>query len=59
MPEAYCGKGCRYDGYSEFVKDQHEQKASVVVLTFLFELEGISEEMCPLRHGDQDIYSPV
>ena len=59
MPEAFCGRGCRYDGCLEFVKDQYKQKASVVVLTFLFELEGISEEMGHLHHGDQDIYGPV
>lgn len=55
MPEAYCGRGCRYDGYSEFVKDQQEQKASAVVLAFLVELEGINEEMGHLQHGNQNI----
>lgn len=40
---------------SEFVKDQHKQKASIVILTLSFEPEGIKEEMGHLHHGGQNI----
>lgn len=40
---------------SEFVKDRHKQKASVVILTLSFEPEGIDERMGYLHHGGQNI----
>lgn len=40
---------------SDFVKDQHKQKASVVILTLPFGPEGINVEMGHLYHGGQNI----
>lgn len=41
------------------MKDQQEQKVSVMVLTYLFEFEGIDAGMGHLHHGDKNVYGPV